>query len=160
MKNGAKIAWGAAILWMAVIFMLSHQPGSQSSQLSSSVTEVIIQAIETIVPDSGGGVEQFHTIVRKNAHFFAYLLLGILLTNALRRSGVTGWQSFALAFMGSVVYAMSDEIHQLFIEGRSGEVRDVAIDSAGAAAGLLLYALLVKLLSERNNIKNGVFPGR
>lgn len=144
MRNGAKMAWGAAILWMAVIFMLSHQPGSQSSQLSSNVTEVIVQAIETVIPDSGGGVEQIHTIVRKNAHFFAYMLLGILLTNAFRRSGATGWRSFALAFVGSAVYAMSDEFHQLFIEGRSGEVRDVGIDSAGAAAGILLYALLTK----------------
>lgn len=141
MKNIPKAAWAAVLIWMAVIFFLSHQPGSESGELSSAITEKIIAAAEQISPALGYSVEKLHTIVRKSAHFAAYLLLGILALNALRKSGAAGFRSYAFAFCIAAGYALTDEFHQLFIPGRSGEMRDVGIDSAGAAAGLLLFWL-------------------
>lgn len=152
MLNAKRISWMAVIVWMAIIFFLSHQPGSQSSELSSAITENIIKAAEKISPALGASVETFHTLVRKSAHFIAYLLLGALSLNALRRSGIAGWRSFALALCLSVLYAVSDEIHQLFIPGRSGEARDVLIDSIGAATGLILIWLASKLPIFRKNV--------
>lgn len=145
MKNASKLSWAAVLIWMAAIFFLSHQPGSESSELSSVITEKIIEAAEKVSPALGASVEAMHTLVRKSAHFIAYLLLGLLTLNALRRSGVRGVRSCASAFGITAVYAMSDEFHQLFIAGRSGEVRDVVIDSAGAATGLLLFWAAKKL---------------
>lgn len=139
------IYWIVTILWMGIIFFLSHQPGSESSELSSVITEKIIDAAEKISPALGSSVEAFHTIVRKSAHFIAYLLLGILALTALRKSGFAGFRSYAYAFCISALYAMSDEFHQLFISGRSGELRDVGIDSAGAATGILLFWAVGKL---------------
>ena len=47
-----------------------------------------------------------------------------------------------IALAVSVVYATTDEIHQLFVPGRSGEVRDVLIDSLGALIGILIISLI------------------
>ena len=50
---------------------------------------------------------------------------------------------FAAVF--SCIYASSDEIHQLFVPGRAGQVRDVLIDTSGAVAGILLAILIRKI---------------
>ncbi|MCM3610478.1 VanZ family protein [Planococcus sp. MERTA32b] len=135
MKN-KKLAWAAVIGWMSIIFILSHQPASVSSGLSSGITEFLLGTIADLFPGSAAEAEGFHTLVRKNAHFIAYLILGVLLANALGRWGNLSVQPLLSAFAIAVLYAASDEFHQLFIEGRSGEVRDVLIDSAGAATGI------------------------
>lgn len=148
MKN-KKIAWGMAIGWMSLIFILSHQPASVSSGLSSGITEFLLGIITDVFPGSDARVEQFHTLVRKNAHFIAYLVLSVLLVNAFGRWGRLGGRTLVAAFTIAVLYAASDEFHQLFIEGRSGEVRDVLIDSAGAAAGIAICWLIDYLLRKR-----------
>ena len=131
------IAWALAGGWMAVIFILSHQPASVSSGLSSGITEFLIDLFKGIFRGSDAEIEGIHTLVRKNAHFIAYFILGILLLNAIRKNGNLQFRDISLAFAVSILYAISDEIHQLFIDGRSGEIRDVLIDSAGAATGII-----------------------
>ncbi|RKL68203.1 VanZ family protein [Salipaludibacillus neizhouensis] len=138
-------SWTAAVSWMALIFYLSHQPATESSELSTGITEVILSTVESIAPNLDVDMSYFNHIVRKNAHFFAYLTLGLLVLHAMRRSGVRGYQGAASALVIGVLYAISDEVHQLFIPGRSGEVRDVLIDSGGASAGIGLYLLVVKI---------------
>ncbi len=149
MKN-KKWAWIAVVGWMSLIFILSHQPASVSSGLSSGITEFLLGAIAEWFPGSGAEVEQFHTLVRKNAHFIAYLILGVLLVNAFGKWGRLNSRHLVAAFVIAVLYAASDEYHQLFIEGRSGEVRDVLIDSAGAATGIGLCWLFSLLIQKRS----------
>ena len=138
MRN-KNLAWSAVIGWMATIFILSHQPASVSSDLSSGITRFLLGLVGDIFPGSDAGVERLHTLVWKNAHFIAYFILGILLVNALGRWGDLHVRQLRISFVIAVLYAASDEFHQLFIEERSGEFRDVVIDSAGAATGILLY---------------------
>lgn len=142
------LSWAAVIAWMALIFYFSHQPGSESSELSQGVTEIIVTTVEKIAPNADYDINHFHYLVRKNAHFFVYLVLGMLVINALRRSGVKGGRSIALAFFVCVLYAISDEVHQLFIPGRSGEVTDVIIDSAGSSVGIVVYLLIGKVVKK------------
>lgn len=52
----------------------------------------------------------------------------------------------------AVCYAATDETHQLFVPGRSGQVRDVLIDSVGAAIGVLLATLAARRLARRRLI--------
>lgn len=145
MTKYKKLSWLAVFLWMALIFYLSHQPSSVSSELSSGITEFIINAAEKLVPDIGIDLRDFHYIVRKNAHFIAYFILGILSINAIKSDKISGKHSIFLALGISVLYAMSDEFHQLFIAGRSGEVRDVFIDSSGALAGIVIYSGVMRI---------------
>lgn len=140
-----RISWIAAFSWMAVIFYLSHQPGSASSDLSSGVVAALLSFIDQVAPNLEFDIESFHTFVRKNAHFIAYFLLSLLSLNAWRSSGFRGLKQLVLGFGMCVLFAMTDEIHQLFIEGRSGEARDVLIDSAGAGLGVVVYAIADKL---------------
>jgi VanZ family protein len=77
--------------------------------------------------------------VRKFAHFFAYLVLGILVLSAFVKSDYKGGKTFVYAFVICAVYASSDEIHQLFVSGRGCQIKDVLIDSGGALTGIALY---------------------
>lgn len=145
------IAWAGAIGWMALIFILSHQPASVSSGLSSGITEFLLGFMGDVLPGGDAGVEQFHTFIRKNAHFLAYFILAVLLVNALGSWKDLRVRTLLIAFAAAVLYAVSDELHQLFIEGRSGELRDVGIDSAGAATGIFVCWALNRLIRKRRS---------
>ena len=53
-------------------------------------------------------------------------------------------KAIIIAFLGTFLYACSDEFHQLFIPGRSGEFRDVMIDSTGGIIGIVFTTFIVK----------------
>lgn len=138
-ENSIKIiSWFVVLVWMGVIFFLSHQPASASSELSSGITAFVMTVIEKLISPSMIDPGTFHFFIRKSAHFFAYFTLGLLVIHALR-SHIHGYSGLLLALGICIVYATSDEVHQLFIPGRSGEVMDVLIDSAGAAVGISVY---------------------
>jgi VanZ family protein len=143
------LSWAVVIFWMAVIFSLSSQAAEQSDQLSMEIAEIITQVAEKAVPANDIEVVSFNRFVRKNAHFIAYLVLGLLVINAMRCSGFCGYKSVFLALFLCVIYAISDEIHQLYVPGRGCQVKDIIIDSTGAAAGIFLYMIYDKVLRER-----------
>lgn len=141
------LAWLWPALWMVLIFSLSHQPAGVSGGISSEIVRQVFESIASFVPVA---FDTLHTLFRKSAHFFAYLVLGLLFARALRKSGVALQRAVFMAFALSVLYAASDEFHQLFIPGRSGELRDVLIDSAGAATGLMAYWLFASFKWQQN----------
>ena len=67
--------------------------------------------------------------------------MSFLFSNAYLRSGVK--KVVVSAVISSAVYAATDEFHQLFVEGRSGEIRDILIDTSGALTGALLFIIMV-----------------
>ena len=83
------------------------------------------------VPDLGTGLGGWDLVLRKLAHTAEYAILGALLVRATERAG--------LAFGLGVLYAVSDEIHQLFVPGRHGAPLDVVIDAVGVAVGIALW---------------------
>jgi VanZ family protein len=131
---------------MALIFKLSSQPAVESWKVSGEVTNINIKVIDKVTPNTNTkfNVNEFNHIVRKNAHFFIYLGLGVLTVNALRRKGIVRYKSIALLIC--VLYAASDEFHQIFVPGRGPGVGDVLIDSAGALVGILIYLGIKKLI--------------
>ena len=133
-------SWLLVLSWMILIFSLSAQPAEQSSQLSGGITDTVIETVEKVVPNLSINRDTLSHLIRKNAHFFAYLILGILVTNALYYSTkMQVKKQIILSFIICVLYAISDEVHQLFVPGRSGEVRDVVIDSSGAGVGIFIF---------------------
>lgn len=138
-------SWLFVAGWMMVIFYLSHQPAAESSHLSLSVTNWLLSGLSMVIPKEFIELEQLHFYIRKSAHFFAYFVLGVLLLRAFVISGVRGWKGAISAFLLSGVYAVSDEVHQLFVPGRGAQVSDVLIDSAGAFFGIVLWKSLGKL---------------
>ncbi|WP_188206809.1 VanZ family protein [Alkalibacillus aidingensis] len=143
------IAWTGVLVWMGLIFYLSHQPATESSELSRGITETIVKTIESVAPSTEFNIANFNHLVRKNAHFFAYLVLGVLVIYALKRSEVSGIRAIVTALVICILYAISDEVHQLFIPGRSGEIRDVIIDSAGSSVGIALIMFIDRLVRRK-----------
>lgn len=136
------ISWMLVAGWMGLIFYLSHQTGEGSGSLSGSITERIIAFLRLDNVD----IDFLHFLVRKGAHLFAYFVLGILLVNAFRMSGMVAGKYYYLSLAICVIYGMTDELHQLLVPGRSGQVRDVLIDSVGALIGIFSYKIFLKLV--------------
>jgi len=91
---------------------------------------VLIFAFSSI-PSLGTDLGTWDLVLRKLAHLAEYAILGVLLVRATRRPA-------AAVFLAGL-YAVSDEVHQTFVDGRAGAPLDVAIDTAGALAGVLLW---------------------
>ncbi|UOE96563.1 VanZ family protein [Alkalihalobacillus sp. LMS39] len=150
MKQNKAVPWLCVILWMALIFYLSHQPATESAELSTGIMQIIKQAVVGVIPQLPFDESVLHFLIRKGAHFFAYMILGILVYHALTKSNIVGVKRFSFTLMICVVYAITDEVHQLFIPGRSGEVTDVLIDSAGALVGIGVCQLVRKMIRFKN----------
>jgi VanZ family protein len=80
-------------------------------------------------------------LMRKSAHFIAYLILGFLVSHAMKNntSNACIWKRRGTSLLFCVAYAISDEFHQLFVPGRGPLLKDVIIDGSGATIGILLY---------------------
>jgi VanZ family protein len=134
------LSWTLVVVWMILIYMLSAQPVDQSSHLSSGITEFIMGT----TMEHAQFQRQDH-LVRKNAHLFNYMILGMLVMNAMRRSGMSWSKAIALVFGLCALFAASDEFHQLFVPGRGAAGKDVLIDSLGALIGISLYGLIARM---------------
>lgn len=141
LKKANIVAWIPVLLWMILVFYMSHQPAVVSDGLSTGITQKLVAFIENVFSNSELDIDRINHYVRKNAHFMEYLILGVLTINALRKSGMTGRKAIIAALLICVLYASSDEFHQLFVPGRAGRITDVLIDSSGALTGILLYSL-------------------
>lgn len=145
-----KNAYGTAVICcMVIIFSLSHQPASMSNNLSTGVTEYLIAFVKRVIPHSAASIEDMNHIVRKNAHFIIYFVLGVLVSGTLRRFGAGWYRVIGWSLLICVVFAMTDEIHQMYVPGRGAQVQDVLIDSAGASLGISLYVLIHRLFARR-----------
>lgn len=92
--------------------------------------------------------EQMDYPIRKLAHMAEYALLASLILFALLsdlKSGEFKW--YIVALIISILYAVTDEIHQLFVPGRSGRITDVFIDTLGMITGLFICYLVTRWIS-------------
>ena len=124
------------LLLMGMIFFFSAQPSNVSEESSGFLVELIEKALGR--PFSGRTLETIVFLVRKTAHFSEYLLVGLFFSLTLNEKRTFHGKEFAFSVLICSLYAVSDEIHQHFVPGRSGELRDVCIDAAGAFLGCFL----------------------
>lgn len=136
------ISWIIAICWIGMIFYLSSQPVYKSNGLSKNLARIFIELVQRINPDVNLNLSRVNHLLRKSAHFFSYMILGILIMNVLRRMKVSKAKGIVLALLICILYAISDEFHQLFVPGRGGQLKDVFIDTAGSIVGISIYNTL------------------
>ncbi len=104
-----------ALIYMSLIFTLS------------SFHKLPLQQIDNISLD-------------KIYHLIEYAGLGYLITRILEQGWrMVGWSMFVIALLLGITFAVSDEVHQMFIPGRCFSYWDIAADSIGAALGCWLY---------------------
>ncbi len=132
-----------ALMWLGVMFWFSSQPSSESSQLSGGVLQWLADQTDGFIPLSVFLDPLAQTIIRKTAHFANYLILGVLVTLSGGRR-----KPLRLLILG-LLAAVFDETHQVFVPGRSGELRDVLLDLAGFAVGLVLVCGLQRLFCDQ-----------
>ena len=125
-----------SIFLMILIFMFSHQTGSESSGLSSQ----IVLWIQTYLHIP---ISEF--IVRKTAHMSEYALLTLTLIYGFYKNHYPIQKIMIYSLIGTFLYACSDEMHQLFIGGRAGQFTDVLIDTCGGCLTIIFYDVLTKL---------------
>ncbi len=103
------------------------------------------------IPSLNTGLGTWDLLLRKAAHMTEYAILGALLLRALGRE--------LPALVAGVAYAVTDEIHQHFVEGRHASPLDVALDSVGVAVGIFLLRLFQTRLGDRPpDMSKGDFP--
>lgn len=95
-------------------------------------------------------IEKYVVFVRKTAHFSIYLLLGLSIISLIKEYRQVDIKAIIIALIVSILYAISDEIHQIFVSGRSGELFDVIIDSLGSITGIYLYYLYTKIRRKKH----------
>ncbi len=145
MKNAVKrcVFLALSLVWMAVIFSFSAKTAAVSSEESGLVTQVVAAIMPQKLAESTANI--LETIIRKVAHFSEYTVLGIFVYGFFQQCVVQRRAAFCTAAV-CAVYAVSDEVHQLFVDGRACRVADMLIDSAGAICGIFIYIAAVHIL--------------
>lgn len=86
----------------------------------------IAQATGVVLPEA---------LVRKAAHVFLYFVLGVLLVCLVRTYELSWFRVISCSTGAAFVYAITDELHQLLVGGRSGQASDVLLDTVAAFVG-------------------------
>ena len=116
------------VLWMIIIFGLSNQSGTVSTNQSSVLVDFLYSIIHI-------DKDVLIVVVRKFAHIVEYLILFILMYNYIKYHNIKN--KLELSMILCILYSIIDETHQLFISGRSGQILDVFIDSIGILIGYI-----------------------
>jgi len=140
-----------AMICMITIFCFSREDSTQSSETSGKVTETVVEITvkdyKKKTPKEQESIkDKFTFYVRKCAHFTLYMSLGFFVSLTVGRRRL-----FSIGSAGTLIfcflYAVSDEIHQSFVPGRSCEFRDVMIDTSGALTGMLISMIIMLITS-------------
>lgn len=164
--------WTLLLCWMAVIFLFSAQDADASSRLSSGFLHRFVLAfLPEKAAENQALVHTLEFLLRKAAHMTEYAILAVIASALLRQYKPAGLPAEALGTAENAIvllhrpsfqlflvccfvflYACTDEFHQLFISGRSGQFRDVLIDTSGGLLGGLFF-LLCSRCQKKNRSK-------
>lgn len=142
------------ISWMSLIFIFSNQKAVVSLNTSDSFIDKTVVKIYRLfdgdVNKEKDIKELFSRPVRKLAHFTVYFILGLLVLYTLKSYDVKDFVLYTILIC--FLYAASDEVHQLFIVGRSGEALDICLDTLASTLSVLLAIIFKKV--EYNGVSN------
>lgn len=133
------LPWLLLVFLMIIIFYLSNQPIGESRDLTKKTMTMVADGVENFIPIDTFKTHSIVSLFRKSAHFFLYLVMAVIVMFALKSIGIRGKKAIVLTLVICIVFAISDEIHQLFVDGRGAQVKDVFIDGFGASVGIGIY---------------------
>ncbi|OOE14457.1 VanZ family protein [Fictibacillus arsenicus] len=151
------IYWLPVLIWMSMIFYASSQPYEKQDLRPTISNYINLEIIETlfstvVIHYAGdeisikalGSAHFIEFFIRKAAHFSMYFGLGFLIYRALSLSILNKRLVFIPSWVITILYAISDEIHQGFTPNRSPHIEDVMIDAIGGLFGIILAWLIYK----------------
>lgn len=119
------------VSWMILIFMFSHEGADGSSGKSG----LLVSFFQTL--GLSNNVDLMSTIVRKSAHMTLFAVLSLLIYWNVYDLNWSFKKKIVVVLAGSLLYAISDELHQAFVPGRSGEAFDVMVDMFGVTFAIV-----------------------
>lgn len=149
------ISWVPVVIIMVTIFLFSSKPAVISQESSLLITRAIVNAYENITNvtiETSNRLQVLSSldhVVRKTAHFLEYAALAASLVLHFTIWKVEVRRKLIFSILITSVYAMTDEFHQTFIPGRSGQVSDMLLDSCGGITGALLFLLLIIIVRKK-----------
>lgn len=162
------IAIFTTLIWMMVIFRFSMDTGSSSHELSSFCVELFNKAIIfltgkdlriSISPEHYSWIELFF---RKLAHMSIYFVLSINVMVVLFTFNCSMFLRMFISALFCFGYALTDEFHQLFVDGRGASFFDCIIDTSGALLGIIvalifyciMYTIMTKFQKSRGIVSS------
>ena len=143
------------ILWMILVFIFSNEGGVDSSDTSGNTIRQILILFKKDwdLVQLENTIEMLQPFVRKLAHFTLYAVGGFLIYNFNSKSEkikkleqkYNYINKYTITIIFGIFYAITDEIHQIFIPGRDGRVFDVCVDTLGVIFGLEICRFLKKI---------------
>lgn len=149
-------SWVPMLVMMRIIFGFSGQDGETSGGLSEKIGNSIVQIIDKVsrlelsTEEKEIWIEALQFPIRKSAHMMEYalLFLTILLPIIVWHLGKNRFQCYLFSWICTVLFACTDEFHQLFVPDRAGRIQDVCIDGIGA------FICAIFLWKIKNVLKN------
>lgn len=145
------ILWTLVVSLMAFIFVMSSEPATDSSVTSGNTLRVLLNIFypsfkEMDAVQQQKIIEANQHFIRKTAHFTLYTVMGILVSLAVAQH----IKKFSLiSYAIGTLYAVTDEIHQLYVPGRSGQLSDVLLDCAGVLLGCIIIFILYRYVNRK-----------
>lgn len=147
------------ITWLLVIFSFSAMNARSSSDLTTVAINILDNIreksifIDTIFNKLTENHSLFY-IIRKMAHMFVFCVLQIIVFIFLKTIKTSTPKAIFLSISAVFLYACTDEFHQLFVSGRSGQFTDVMIDTIGGLIGVFISLSLLSIKRLFNKIYN------
>ncbi|MFA6308330.1 MAG: VanZ family protein [Clostridia bacterium] len=159
MKIKLTISWFAVILCMLLIFYLSNQQAYVSNGESKGIIKQGVDIAANVInpgiseTEKLNIIDQINSIAREYMHGVVFLVLGLLVFNAVRRSKefLKKYKVALISIAICIVYALSDEIHQIFIPGRAFQLSDLTMDTAGSIVGIGVIWLISNFKARGKN---------
>lgn len=166
------------LICMSIIFIFSSMPSEESNEKSKATIKETIEILnqtsvskqneslsqtesgntekgtETIKENKAQNqneeqlIEKLNKPLRKCMHATEYLILSILILNWLRNYEIKKWKAIVVSVITSFLYACTDELHQLFVAGRTSQFTDVLIDTFGAILGVTMINVAIRIIGK------------
>ena len=137
------------LVWLFVIFYLSSQNGAVSGSNSGGIIKYFLSLFHFSNADDI--FNAIHNPLRECMHAVEYFILGLLSYNYFRLYKFKSAAPFCIVFC--ILYAISDEIHQIFVPGRTFEYFDLYLDIFGSIIGIFLMQLAFKDIKKRTYLR-------
>ena len=126
-----------------IIFGFSSQNGEESGNVSAKIARFVLEKIP--IEKNEQNLKRTEGIIRKIAHFYIYAWVGFLVMSFFSTYSIKETKRIMISLGIGILYAISDEIHQSFVPGRSCKITDVMLDTMGVLLGILMLLTILEI---------------
>ena len=140
-----------AIICCIIIFSFSAVPATASTKQSKGLTYNVIKLLngnKLTEKELVKLTKRVNPVIRKIAHFSIYMILAIFTYMFIEELNIKSKsekerlrKNIIYTCIFCIIYAIFDEIHQIYVPGRTGKVIDVIIDTLGACMGITIILI-------------------